>query len=1200
MNRSEMGSPRLKALELQGYKTFATKNNFEFGSTITVIVGPNGSGKSNIADSIRWVLGEQSYSLLRGKRTEDMIFSGSETRPRASMAAATIVFDNEDGWLPIDFTEVTISRRAYRDGVNEYLLNGQRVRLKDVSELLAKCGIGQRTYTIIGQGLVDAALSLNPEERRRLFEEAAGIGLYRSRKEEALRRLDTTRRNLERVQDIITELRPRLRSLERQAKRARDYEQLKEDLDAILRIWYGYHWYDLQDQVLVAVKNAKRCEKERDNLRVLQLNAEQELHVIRSRIDAHRSQLREWSHEISALFREREEIGRKLAVSNERVRWLEERIDLTKSEITGFVDEKRGLLQRVAEAEKELAVQRANMLDAQQNFEQVVVANVGEVSEGEENQQLITHLREELEAVASEQAKRVMHLEDLSLQYETVSLEIEESIRDLKQTEANLEGARSDEEQAASSLTGTEEKFEKLTRVEVDEKKVLEVLTEEKQTLVERRASNLTREADLNARLDMIRKVRWEYNELVNRLLGASKEGQLRGLVGQLQEKLVVRTGFQDAIFAAVGDFRNALIFQSMADVEEVLGQLGDEADHGQAALLPLIPLRSSERLEPVEDPGCLGNAVEFVEMDEDYQPLVNLILGRTLVVRDQAAADRILANIPLDSRLVTLNGRVIYAAGQIVLGGKDDPRYMSDRPIQEALLGVQEDLLVLNQEITGKEGEIDASRELLIQLGGQINRGREVLEEARLKVEKTQLTREAAERDLQNAREVNDALERKRAEIENDLENAREVEADFSRTTYDVEIRLKEALVEVERKQPAVARVQAEARLEVVRQTEVEAKNRLHELSGRVKDLESDLSVRLLRQEKTQDELEQVQGDITTYENVLGEIEGKISILNGKIQPEEEILASAEGRRSELEAEGTEMRAKLQNAERSHSQAQIDLARRQEEMLTLRRRIEDDFGLVAFDYEEGQVGQEPLPFDGLVERLQRVEELPEGMEKQVNSLRNQLRRLGVVNPEAMREYREVRKRVNFLTSQVEDLQKAEVQILEVIAELDLLMEREFRKTFDAVAIEFRDAFTRLFGGGSARLTLKDPGDLTRTGIDIEARLPGRREQGLAMLSGGERSLTACALIFALMKISPTPFCVLDEVDAMLDEANVVRFREMLEELSRETQFVVITHNRQTVQAAEIVYGITMGSDSASQIVSLKLDEAEEAIMDGA
>ena len=315
---------RLRSLELQGYKTFAARTVFEFADSITAIVGPNGSGKSNIADALRWVLGEQSYSLLRGKKTEDMIFAGSEQRSRAGMASATILFDNSDDWLPIDYSEVAVARRAYRDGQNEYLLNGQRVRLRDVSELLSESGLAERTYTIIGQGLVDAALALKAEERRRLFEEAAGIGLHRSRREEAVRRLDVTQRNLDRVQDILAELRPRVRSLERQARRAEEYEQIKADLRQVLREWHGYHWHRAQRELSEARRKAKRQEITLESTRQAQANYHQKLRSLRSRVQEIREQLSSHHRESSQLHNQREEVNRQLAVLDERQRSLAE------------------------------------------------------------------------------------------------------------------------------------------------------------------------------------------------------------------------------------------------------------------------------------------------------------------------------------------------------------------------------------------------------------------------------------------------------------------------------------------------------------------------------------------------------------------------------------------------------------------------------------------------------------------------------------------------------------------------------------------------------------------------------------------------------------------------------------------------------------------------------------------------------------
>ncbi len=326
--------PRLKSLELHGYKTFASKSVFEFPGMVTAIVGPNGSGKSNIADALRWVLGEQSYSLLRGKKTEDMIFAGSEQRPRAGMVSASITFDNSDNWLPIDFAEVAITRRAYRDGQNEYLLNGQRVRLREISELLSKSGLAERTYTIIGQGLVDAALALKPEERRRLFEEAAGIGLYRARKEETLNRLETTRRNLDRVQDILVELEPRLQSLEKQARRAMEYEQVKADLKLLLRDWYGYHWHHNQVEANRSRAIARNQEARLTETRKHHQEISQQLSLIKTSIQAERRQINEWYNQSANLQNHLEKIGRGLAVLAERQNSLLDQLSTNKKDLS--------------------------------------------------------------------------------------------------------------------------------------------------------------------------------------------------------------------------------------------------------------------------------------------------------------------------------------------------------------------------------------------------------------------------------------------------------------------------------------------------------------------------------------------------------------------------------------------------------------------------------------------------------------------------------------------------------------------------------------------------------------------------------------------------------------------------------------------------------------------------------------------------
>jgi len=458
------GRARLKSLDLQGYKTFASKAIFEFAPTITAIVGPNGSGKSNVADSIRWVLGEQSYSLLRGKKTEDMIFSGSEQRARAGMATATITFNNNDGWLPIDFSEVTVSRRAYRDGENEYLLNGQRVRLRDVSELLARCGLGERTYTIIGQGLVDAALSLKAEERRRLFEEAAGIGLYRSRRDESLRRLDHTRRNLDRVHDILAELRPRLRSLERQAKRAQDYEQVRQDLQAALRQWYGHHWYRMMAVVAESKRLAEDESAARDRLHAEERRTAEELNATRARIDASRLGLQRLSQQSSVEFRERETIGRNLAVARERSRWVAEQVTALEVEVAAKAEAGRALQGRLEAARAE-GLQREQALVAAETQRRQLLGE-GETGEAESGPLEPAQARLRLEALRVEAAGSAARLAQGREAGEAARLDLErardrfaaarETAEEQRKLLAQAESRASDVENAAVAAQAAE------------------------------------------------------------------------------------------------------------------------------------------------------------------------------------------------------------------------------------------------------------------------------------------------------------------------------------------------------------------------------------------------------------------------------------------------------------------------------------------------------------------------------------------------------------------------------------------------------------------------------------------------------------------------------------------------------------------------------------------------------------------------
>ena len=1201
-------SSRLISLELHGYKTFASRTEFQFAENVTAIVGPNGSGKSNIADSIRWVLGEQSYTLLRGKKTEDMIFAGSEQRARAGMASATIIFDNSDGWLPIDFSEVAITRRAYRDGQNEYLLNGQRVRLRDVSELLAQSGLAERTYTIIGQGLVDAALSLKAEERRRLFEEAAGIGLHRSRREEALKRLETTRRNLERVRDILAELQPRLRSLERQARRAQEYELVMADLRVLLREWYGYHWHRAQKELSEARDQARKKEKELDRIRNEQVGLENKTSVSRQRIQSLRSKLGEWHRQSAGLHSQRESLSRDLAVADERLRSLVIQEGEWTKELARLEEQTALQNERLMEAKEELTRLQTERVEACQQAEitrEALTARQAERTKAEEQAQAA---RQVLSALTARQA----HLQARISERQSQAAKHEQA---LKKASEDLEAAEKEHQAAVSALEKAAQVMDnaRAGRIGVEEARGryrLKLADAEKSysSAIENKSSLHSERSRLQAKLEVLEQAEQAlsgYAAGVQLLLKAAREEHLDGVRGALSSFLEVPAEYETAISAALGEFVDAIVLEEV-DLEASLSLLEGKAS--RAAILPSESLRPSPKFElPIgASEEILGSAADLVRAPAELQTAIDLLLGPVVVTRNRAAAQRYLSAYGSDgkvARAVSLQGEVFFASGQVLAGQGGKAGILSrPRERRELLDHLQE----VDTQANAWQEKVDALNQQVIDLRHQgehiekeIRKSLQQEEEARNAHRTADLAQEKLLRQLQWQREQRGRLE---GEIKQGVSEAAKIEAELVLTETEVTkakevLRLRGQNLEeysVEEFQTQLSHWNMRAA--VAERAEADAENRLQE---RQAALENTLRVSQSQQARLHDALTAIQ-ELEKRKIALREVEtrvsGEVEALRLQIDPAEADLQIAEQEQAELTVQETKARQALSMAEHHHAQARITLARRQEALESMRRRIEDDFGLVAFEYTEEISGPTPLPLSGLVEQLPLVKKLSTDAEENIKRQRAQVRRMGAINPEAQAEFQQVKERFEFLNAQVADLVQAEIGVKEVIAELDLLIDREFRKTFDAIAQEFREIFARLFGGGFAKLVLTDPEDMSGTGIDIEARLPGRRTQGLSLLSGGERSLTATALVFAILKVSPTPFCVLDEVDAMLDEANVGRFRELLRELSQSTQFVIVTHNRNTVQVADVIYGVTMGRDSSSQVIGLKLDQVGQMV----
>lgn len=1202
---------RLKSFELHGYKTFASKNEFVFSDGITAIVGPNGSGKSNIADALRWVLGEQSYGLLRGKKTEDMIFSGSENRPRAGMASATIVFDNSDGWLPIDFTEVGITRRAYRDGENEYLLNGQRVRLKDVSEVLAKSGLAERTYTIIGQGLVDAALALKAEERRRLFEEAAGIGLLRARREESIKRLETTQRNLERVQDILSELQPRLRSLERQAKRAQEYNQMKADLKVLLREWYGYHWNLAQSELIAVQIDAKEKEEILSKVQADQLNLDQKLSNFRLQINEIREKLGDWHKELTLLHQRREVLSREQAVNNERLRSMVMQMEQLSTEKLKLGEESAKQKDQIETANREVDQLELELKESRQS-----------VSESEEALSVRQRERAGLEELIGSLEKAILGLTSQETQLQARQSEKEAQIDRLKTIlidgEEEISASQNEitlVEKSLSTVLGLKAEKSKNTLAIQQEMLALQTkLTDldlarkdNDDKISKQRALIAQIQAEINV-LEDAEKNLTGYDEGARILLQAAKENRLEGVVGSLGSSLTVPEEYESAIAAILGEYIDSLVIKSIDQTDKALDLIESETIRGSIIPLDVISLGKPLSIDldkaPVDPEKIIGIAAKMIKAEPQVKPIVDLLFGQVIIVKDRKTARSLISTRPWQNnpslRVVTLAGEMYLSTGPIIRGASRKGLLVRPRHHRENKTSLQEALLVVdkfeerNTSIRQKIFELEQEEK------GCKERFRNAQEEERELSKQLNQLELQAEKIQQNLQWHKDQKIKNQADVELEMAMQARIKDEIEKLSSkyrDLKTELEQKVIDL--KALPVDELQAQysywtTNIAVIEQALLDARNRQLEKKNQLQQLENNLLELLNRLSQMNLDINGLNKeiDITSVEEK--QIAIQIEELSKIVNPMEEQLGALEKEHNALLSTDAEARRALRIAEQQYTQAKIAYAHHQEAFETLRGHIEDDFGLVSFEYTESIAGPKPLPLDGWVEELPKVKTLSLDIEDSIRQQKGQIRRMGAVNPEAQDEYKEVKERYEFLTSQVQDLLKAEGDIREIIGELDLLMEREFQRTFDAVAQEFTQIFTRLFGGGSARLNLTDPDNINETGIDIEARLPGRREQGLSLLSGGERSLTATALIFALLRVSPTPFCILDEVDAMLDEANVARFRELLTELSDKTQFIIITHNRNTVQAASIIYGVTMGRDSASQVISLRMDEMGE------
>lgn len=1201
----------LKRLEVQGFKTFAGRIVLEFRPGITAIVGPNGSGKSNLVDAVRWVLGEQSYSALRCRRTEELLFSGGGRRPPAGFAEAALTIDNSDRLLPLAFDEVTITRRATRAGENEYYINRARVRLRDLQEAIEPLG---GSYTIINQGLVDQVLTLRPEERRRLFEDAAEIGGFEMRKVEAERRLRETDTNVQRVGDLLGELEPRLRSLKRQATQARQQRELSAELHQVLTQHYTAQWHTAQRLLLTTRQQADAMAALLEQTRATQARAAAEVRLLRDSLRDLREHLGGLHQQSSALHTRAETAQRDLAVAGERLAALTQR--------TEELERTRNDLElRLSEAEQERAAASAALDTASATLTEQqarLSTHAAEVATFEATRRALARDLTAAQEAALHASSVVAGLQSRAGQLTAQRTRLQQEQTDLaaalQQADERLTTAQQRVEAARAAVTAAETEQANATQSEAaarEERKALrgEQTASDEALAVARRAL-----ADVEARRDSLNRLARSYSGTFAGVKAAMQWAERVGRGGFALVSTIIRTPaeLETAIEVALGSRLQNIVVETWQDAEDAIAEL-KRSGVGRATFLPLDTLRhrAGDDRPRSRTHAVLGVAADLVEFDEHYAVVVQQLLGRVLVVRDLPTARQELRQLSGGWTIVTLSGEQVNSGGAVTGGA---------RTKETGTLRRERELRELPEQVAAAQAAVA-----------------QVLEQRRALDERFEAASQAVRAAETRQQEASRHLNARRADLDSATRHAtqasQEVEWQRSRLAAvagDLDaLAVQESELVAEQANAAARAAAAQEHLATLRiqqeqasQTDREVQERLNQIRSAVATAEGQVKAQrtlVTAHQQTVERLTKQQAEAIARLTALADertrmiatrdtaeathhaLLEQIDTLRTDIDPAEEQLNSQETRLTELEAQETQATAALLEQETAANRAALEAQRAQDRLDNLRERARAD-GIILAD-EQPEDATTPEVTDVSTDTRSATE-----LQEEITRLRERIARLGTINPLALEEYEEAAERQQFLSSQLDDLRKAETTLRELMTELEAAMQAQFTRTFSAVAEEFERSFTRLFGGGTARLQLVNSGnsaahtatngdeteevEATRSwGIEIVARPPGKRQQNLSLLSGGERALTASALLFAILTVNPSPFCLLDEVDAALDESNVGRFRTALLDLTHQTQFILITHNRGTIEAADTLYGVTMGEDGASRVLSLRIEE---------
>ena len=1178
----------IKSLELLGFKTFAEKTEIQFSSGITGVVGPNGCGKSNIADALMWVLGESNVRNIRGQKATDVIFNGSDKKRALGMAEVSLTLDNTCGTLPVSFNEVTVTRRAYRSGEAEYFINKSRCRLKDIYELFLDTGIGREAYSFVTQGELDAILSAKPEDRRELIEEAAGIKKYRYRREEALRKLDKTQGNLHRVCDIMSELSGQLEPLSEQAEQARKYEELQKRLNEIeigLLIRDLRKYSEMLEEVRASKEGSAEKIEELDHL-ASELEVEKEaqsekLAKLEEQVENARRLQMNLSANVQrldnrgALLDERIKSGQLELFRNDgEVADLERRIAETKDRITQLEVEERECAEAVARAKADVDTKTKTLAELDKLFDD---------ASRSVNDQKASYLE-----LAKELAAKRNALQNSRQRIEQLKASLAKHDAEVAALESQRQDTVKTGEEAAAQAAILEQKIRELAE-EIGRLTGERKTAEQELADLNRRYSDVTREiAGKASRLGTLMEMAESHEgffEGVRAVMAASKAGKIRGEFAVVADVITVPKGYEVAIETALGANVQDVIAGSIDHSKEAIAFL-KQHQAGRATFLPLDGMRRSEEVRGRMDrrSGALGIATELISYDRKYDPAIRSLLARTVIAETIDDALYLSRELSGWKQIVSLEGELIVPSGAISGGTRKGkgPGLLVRKQEIDALTA---ELTTLDKRAASLLDGAEAAEQQLKNISASNTTAEKSLSEARIAHAEQSKRADFASREsdrfakqLQAVKVEKDESELLLIEESETADQLQQLLHTVGQENQDLDQKVAGAEQDIEALQMrrSAAREELMAlnvglagsteRFASLRKSLAESRRSVDEMSLSLKARQSSIGDVSTSVDALVVERKTVQEERGRQQELLKAADANLSTLSGERTAQQTAAAQLDNR---LRNTGNERNRLLQE---SHD-ADVKEARLEVQVTSSGQRLQEEYGI-------SQEQAMNWPEEVEVER---------GTASEVARLRREIKDMGSVNTGAIQEYERVKERWDFLSAQRADLEQARDQINSAIREIDMNTRGMFTETFNAVAANFDKVFKRLFGGGKTELVLTDPNDLLETGIDVIVQPPGKKLQDMALLSGGERALTASAFIFALLLAKPSPFVLMDEVDAPLDEGNVERFVHVLKEFANDSQFIVVTHNRSTMEAADTLYGVTMQDPGISKIISVKL-----------